>query len=731
MPLNKIYFRADGSQSIGLGHVIRSLALLEMLSDHFDCYFIIQDPSEQLIKQICLLTQNIIVLPQSKDYKKEAIFLTNEVLELGDLVVLDGYNFDTTYQKILNASRCKLVCIDDIASYHFIANAIINHAPNLSPSVYSKEKKTQLYLGLNYALLRKPFQEIARKDRQINKIETLFICFGGADFNNLTYKAIENIALKNTTSLKKINVVIGSANIFAQDLEELIKKIKGTAINIYKNLSANEMVSLMRDSHLAIVPASSILYETIAVGMPIISGYYVDNQKSVYKGFNELGLIIGIDDFNTFNNYTSLIEPLINSEDSQHFVKLQKQKLFGQSKANFIKIFENLLKKRRPRLLKANQNDLLLYFNWANDSTVRKNAINQKPITLENHESWYKNQLEDSESYLFKLIDDLDAPIGQIRFNIKDNQGLIDYSIDKLHRGKGYGKLIIKEGLKKLFETRNKDLEVVAKVKFENIASCKIFEKLGFEEKAEEELTNTRLRCFSKRLGTKPPRQKSSMNIVIANSNPIHHNLEKKLADQYGAIIISKKQELTFEYLKKQNPKYIFFPHWSYIIPKAIHDNFTCIVFHMTDLPFGRGGSPLQNLITRGIKNTKISALKVAEGIDTGDIYMKQDLSLYGTAEEIFLRASFVIEGMIESIIRNNPTPFPQKGTVTLFKRRKPEQSNIISLNTLEEIYDYIRMLDAEGYPHAFIETENIRLEFSRASLKKDSLIADVRITKK
>jgi len=56
----------------------------------------------------------------------------------------------------------------------------------------------------------------------------------------------------------------------------------------------------------------------------------------------------------------------------------------------------------------------------------------------------------------------------------------------------------------------------------------------------------------------------------------------------------------------------------------------------MTDLPLGRGGSPLQNLIERGIEKTKISALKVEDGVDTGDIFIKEPLNLKGTAEEIF-----------------------------------------------------------------------------------------------
>jgi methionyl-tRNA formyltransferase len=221
------------------------------------------------------------------------------------------------------------------------------------------------------------------------------------------------------------------------------------------------------------------------------------------------------------------------------------------------------------------------------------------------------------------------------------------------------------------------------------------------------------------------------LNIIIANSNPIHAQLEKQMIAQYDAICLHEKDELTFEYLQKVNPQYIFFPHWSYIIPKRIYENFDCVVFHMTDLPFGRGGSPLQNLIVKGHQNTKISALKVSKGLDTGPIYLKRDLSLLGTAEEIFLRAGKTINEMIVEIIENQSIPVEQSGEVSVFKRRKPEHSNIEELENLEDIFDYIRMLDADGYPKAFIETEHFKIEFSRANLKKDSIIADVRITKK
>jgi len=195
---------------------------------------------------------------------------------------------------------------------------------------------------------------------------------------------------------------------------------------------------------------------------------------------------------------------------------------------------------------------------------------------------------------------------------------------------------------------------------------------------------------------------------------------------------INKREDFNSSNLTGINPDKIFIPHWSYIIAKEIFEKYECIVFHMTDLPFGRGGSPLQNLIERGIYKTKISALRVVEELDAGDIYLKRDLELYGSAEEIFLRANDVIFDMINEIVKNDLEPQPQEGVPVHFQRRKKEQSSIKDLNDIVEIYDYIRMLDCEGYPKAFLDFNDIRVEFSRAQLKSDkSVIADVRIFKK
>jgi len=223
------------------------------------------------------------------------------------------------------------------------------------------------------------------------------------------------------------------------------------------------------------------------------------------------------------------------------------------------------------------------------------------------------------------------------------------------------------------------------------------------------------------------------MLCIIASNKKWYAGLPELLSAHTGHqfVYIERKEELSAECLERIKPRYVFLPHWSYLVPENVYENYECIIFHMTDVPFGRGGSPLQNLISRGIYETKISALRCVKELDAGPVYLKRPLNLYGSAEEIYLRASEIIEDMICQIIKEQPVPVEQTGETTCFSRRKPEQSDIAELTTLKQIFDYIRMLDADGYPRAFLETEHFRFEFERASFKKGQVIADVKITER
>jgi methionyl-tRNA formyltransferase len=222
------------------------------------------------------------------------------------------------------------------------------------------------------------------------------------------------------------------------------------------------------------------------------------------------------------------------------------------------------------------------------------------------------------------------------------------------------------------------------------------------------------------------------MNYVLATSRRWNEPLAQRLQERTGHAfhLISSKKDLSLQRLQKIEPRSLFFPHWSYIIPEEIFNTYECVIFHMTDLPYGRGGSPLQNLILRGHTETNISALRCVQDLDAGPIYLKRPLSLEGAASEIFLRALGIIEDMIQEIVKKEIEPKPQEGEPVLFYRRKPEESDIsrAEIHNLNDFFDFIRMLDAEGYPRAFLDSHDHKIELSRAQMEQDKLVGTFKI---
>ena len=128
---------------------------------------------------------------------------------------------------------------------------------------------------------------------------------------------------------------------------------------------------------------------------------------------------------------------------------------------------------------------------------------------------------------------------------------------------------------------------------------------------------------------------------------------QSKFTKSKNWFLVTDPSKLTFAYVNSIKPKYIFFPHWSKKVNLKIVSNYECVCFHETDVPYGRGGSPIQNLIARNHKKTTITALKMTDVLDGGPIYFKRKLKLDGNAQQIYERASKIIFNIIGMIVKN------------------------------------------------------------------------------
>lgn len=465
----KIYFRADGNTQIGLGHVIRSLALVEMLKQEFECVFIIQKPSETLQQQILESCHDIIILSKTKDYLSEIQYITKSISE-PSIVVLDGYFFKTAYQQHIKIAGHQLAYIDDLMAWKIPADVIINHSGLAKKENYQTPLLTQFCLGLKYALLRSPFLEATKQTRHFSKFDTAFICLGGADLSNDSIRILKKIE-RDVKSIQTCIVITGSAY---PHLKELKKYIEIAKIHIQhrSNLTAQEMVNAMQESQIGICSASGISYEYMSVKGGLFILKTADNQKDIYKYLIENGLA---DD----------IENLADSYPIQQHIEAQQQVFDGQTPQRFQKVFRSLSQKLRLRVRRANMDDLMTYFHWANDPVVRQNAIQQAPIPLENHRAWFTKKVNSSDTLMYIFSLENGKEVGQVRFYFDEKEAEIGYSLDKNYRGQGWGKLILERAISEFIKTFAWQT-IIGKVKENNIASIRCFQRLNFIEVEKE-----------------------------------------------------------------------------------------------------------------------------------------------------------------------------------------------------------------------------------------------------
>lgn len=124
--------------------------------------------------------------------------------------------------------------------------------------------------------------------------------------------------------------------------------------------------------------------------------------------------------------------------------------------------------------------DVELYYNWANDPTVRSNSYASETIPYENHVNWFNLKLKDENCYMFLFQNHDNQNIGQVRIQKTDaTSAIIGISTDENHRGKGYATKMIAIA-SDAFLAKNPEICISAYIKLNNPASSKAFEKAGY-----------------------------------------------------------------------------------------------------------------------------------------------------------------------------------------------------------------------------------------------------------
>lgn len=284
--MNKIAIRADGGNDIGMGHVMRCMAISkELLERNIEVFF---------ISKFCEEVNDIFINQGIKFINIYSNNLDDEILEIEkiiknnsiDCVITDSYNLSDDYLFKMKQLVRILVSIDDNSLYKYPSDIIINgniYANNLNYKLINRD--TKLLLGSQYCILRNEF----RKNfdfRVKEKVENILITMGGSDINNFTPWILDTIK-----DLKvNINVIIGKSFECTNEIQEISKKYNN--INLIYN--PNNISEIMKNNDIAVSASGSTAYELCKVGVPTILLVQAKNQENIAYEFDKKGIMINM-----------------------------------------------------------------------------------------------------------------------------------------------------------------------------------------------------------------------------------------------------------------------------------------------------------------------------------------------------------------------------------------------------------------------------------------------------
>ena len=372
---HKIILRADGSATVGFGHVHRLLSLTQMLCKNFDCVFVSHEAPDFLKEELQQLSVPLIKvgtitykLPDERKPGDETAFDMNDILTGNEIVVLDGYWFGKKYQAAIKAKGCTLIYVDDLMEEENMADVIINHSLGIDSSGYKMiAPATCIYTGSKYSLINVP-STFRHQDKSSHLYSQLLIAMGGADPLNFTCKVIE----EHTAYIRrfgKVMVMVGAAY---RHLDQLRKTVAAfNTIEIVQAVSKTAMFSIMQQSTAAIISASTMSVEYANIGGALGVIQTAGNQQFLCKGLIESGAAVPV-------------EKMAAATDAEiESIKKRQQQIFdGQSKERFIKLFDELQIQQDVSFIKAGAEHLQATFEWASDATVRAYSFSQNPTSL-------------------------------------------------------------------------------------------------------------------------------------------------------------------------------------------------------------------------------------------------------------------------------------------------------------------------------------------------------------
>lgn len=706
-----IVLRVDASITMGTGHVMRCRTLATALQKRgAHIQFIIRAHPGHLGNMLARDGFAVTLLPEPADIEKKgedyAAWLgvsqqedadqTIAALENQqcDWLIVDHYGLDRVWESQLQSYTHKLMVIDDLANRQHECDVLLDQNYTLQSQKRYQEwvpEHCQLLLGPGYALLRPEYAHYRETmTRRMGDIKRVLVFMGGADNANITGKVLVALSAYQLAYLE-VDVVIGPNFIHKSSVIEQAN----TRPNTHIHAPRSHLADLMVNADLAIGAGGSTTWERMCMGLPSIVLSIAENQVPTCEALASSGLILYLGSAHNLDVAaieSALLESIVSAGQLRALVNSNQVLVDGWGVNRVAEVLiptpvANLT--LRP----ANANDVLTYFSWVNNSVVKSSPSNLISIDMATHLEWFGSRLKDMNSHLY-VIEAGDLPVGQVRFERHGTEATINYSLDELVQGRGWSNQLVKLGME-VFNTSQPSL-LRTLVNTENITPAATFFRLGFEQTTNCEIGEATY----------------SIAILSDQTSWLNDWLPEMIIYWLNA---GHRVLWTHQVDDLQSADFCFYLSFSKIVPKNIRTMFkNNLVVHESDLPQGKGWSPLTWQILESKNKISVTMIEADDKVDSGVIYAQEWIQFEGheLIDELRCKQALATINLCKMFVDKYPFiaehPNEQLGTESFYPKRRPEDSLLDVNSSLANQFNLLRIVDNQRYP-AFFELNGKR----------------------
>ncbi|MBI3380323.1 UDP-2,4-diacetamido-2,4,6-trideoxy-beta-L-altropyranose hydrolase [Candidatus Gottesmanbacteria bacterium] len=307
----KIAIFTEGNNRLGLGHIIRCIALYQAFEDKKADLAMYANCDHESAKIIKRYNHRIIDWVVRKEESRK-------IISKSDIVVIDSVKAPLQFYQYVSSLVKIPVYIDDTLRLPYPRSILINRTLYAQKFKINKRRDSFYLLGSQFLPLTKAFWYIPRKTIR-KKIGHILITFGGSDLRNMTSKILKSLSVSYPDIRK--TVVVGRAFNNIKQIEDVQDRY--TSILYYP--TGEILKNMFLDADIVISAGGQTLYELARIGAPTISITIVNNQENNISGWKQARFIEHAGSWNDKNILTRL-NSLISKMDSYN-LRLEKSRI--------------------------------------------------------------------------------------------------------------------------------------------------------------------------------------------------------------------------------------------------------------------------------------------------------------------------------------------------------------------------------------------------------------------